>query len=120
MNFLIKLVLTAAAAYGLGYVLPGVEFEKHTFMTAVWFVLVLGVMNAVVKPILKLISFPINALTLGLFTLVINVAVIQLADLFTDGDVVQGFIWTLIFAFVLSLITAAIDKMFDNDKKVIA
>ena len=115
MNFLLKLVLTAAAALGLSYVLPGVHFGG--IGTAIWFVLMLGVMNAIIKPVLKFISFPINVLTLGLFTLVINVAVIQLADFLTPGDNVHGFIWSLVFAFVLSLITTAIDKMFSADDK---
>ena len=112
MNFLLKLILTAAAAFGLGYILPGVHFGG--IGTAIWFMLMLGVMNAVVKPLLKLISFPVNVLTLGLFSLVINVVVIQLADLLTPGDNVHGFVWSLLFAFVLSLITTLIDKMFDN------
>ncbi|MBC7448292.1 MAG: phage holin family protein [Hymenobacteraceae bacterium] len=118
MNFLLKLVLTAAAALGLSYVLPGVHFGG--IGTAIWFVLMLGVMNAIVKPILKLISFPITILTLGLFTLVINVIVIQLADLLTPDDNVRGFIWSLLFAFGLSVITTVIDKMFDRDNKATA
>ncbi len=114
MNFLLKLVLTAAAAYLLGMVLPGVHFGG--FGTAIWFVLMLGVMNAVVKPILKLISLPVTVVTLGLFLLVINVAVIQLADALTPGNVVDGFLTSLIFAFVLSLLTAGIDMFFGEKK----
>lgn len=74
----------------------------------------LGLMNAIVKPILKLIGLPVTVLTLGIFLLVINVIVIQLADLLTPGDNVRGFIWSLLFAFILSLVTTAIDKMFDK------
>ncbi len=114
MNFLLKLVLTAAAAYLLGTVLPGVNFGG--FGTAIWFVLMLGIMNAVVKPILKLISLPVTVLTLGLFLLVINVVVIQLADMLTPGNVVDGFITSLIFAFILSLLTAGIDMLFAGKK----
>jgi putative membrane protein len=114
MNFLLKLLLTAAAAYLLGSVLPGVHFGG--FGTAIWFVIVLGIMNAIVKPILKLISLPVTILTLGLFLLVINVAVIQLADLLTPGNVVDGFISSLIFAFVLSLLSAGIDMVFADKK----
>ncbi len=114
MNFIIKLLLTAAAAYLLGMVLPGVHFGG--FGTAIWFVIVLGVMNAIVKPVLKLISLPVTIITLGLFLLVINVIVIQLADALTPGNVVDGFLTSLIFAFVLSLLTAGIDMMF-GDKK---
>ncbi len=114
MNFILKLVLTALAAYGLGQVLPGVHFPG--IGTALVFVLILGVLNAIVKPILKIIGFPLTVLTLGLFTLVINVAVIQLADLLIPGDLVQGFFMSLIFGFLLSLLTSVIDGMF-SDKK---
>ena len=121
MNFLLKLVLTAAAAYGLSMVLPDVNLERAGAGTAIWFVLMLGVMNAIVKPVLKFISFPITVLTLGLFTLVINVIIVQLADFLTFGtNVVEGFLWPLVFAFLLSIITTLIDKMFDRDTKATA
>lgn len=114
MNFLIKLILTALAAYGLGQVLPGIHFPDIT--TALIFVLILSVLNAVVKPVLKLISFPITILTLGLFLLVINVAIIQLADFFIAENVVRGFINSLIFGFVLSIVTGILDAMFSSKK----
>lgn len=114
MSFLLKLILTALAAYGLGQVLPGVHFPGVG--TALVFVLILGVLNAVVKPVLKLISLPVTILTLGLFLLVINVVVIQLADALIPGNLVAGFINSLIFGFVLSLVTAIIDSLFSGSK----
>ena len=115
MAFILKLVLTSLAALGLGQVLPGVHFPG--FGTALIFVLILGVMNAIVKPVLKLISLPITLLTLGLFTLVINVVVIQLADLLIPGDLVHGFITSLLFGFLLSLVTSLIDALFSGKSK---
>jgi len=114
MSFLLKLVLTALAAYGLGQVLPGVNFPGYG--TALVFVLILGVLNAIVKPVLKLISLPITILTLGLFLLVINVVVIQLADMLIPGNLVQGFFNSLIFGLVLSIVTALIDMLLSSRK----
>lgn len=114
MNFLIKLILTALAAYGLGQVLPGIHFPDIT--TALIFVVILSLLNAVVKPILKLISLPITFLTLGLFLLVINVAIIQLADYFIAGNVVSGFFNSLLFGFALSIITGILDAMLRSKK----
>jgi putative membrane protein len=117
MNFLLKLIVTALAAYALSAVLPDINLERHGLLTAIWFVLILGILNAVVKPVLSFISFPITILTLGLFSLVINVIVVQLADFFTGGNIANGFFWPLIFAFLLSIITSVIDAMFGSDKK---
>lgn len=114
MKFLLKLILTALAAYGLGQVLPGIHFPG--IGTAVAFVLILGILNAVVKPVLKFISLPITFLTLGLFLLVINVVVIQLADLLIPGNIVSGFFNSLIFGFVLSIVSSLIDGLFSSKR----
>jgi putative membrane protein len=114
MNFIIKLLLMAAGVYVLGMVLPGVHF-KH-FSTALWFAVVLGGMNAVVKPILQFISLPLTILTLGLFSVVINLLVIQLADYLTPGNVVRGLVPTLIFSVALAVLSAVINLLV-SDKK---
>lgn len=69
MNLIIKLLITAVAAYLLTYVLSGVHFDG--FSSTIVFALVLGVLNLIVKPILKLLGLPLTIITLGLFSLVI-------------------------------------------------
>ena len=82
MGIIIRLLVTAAVAFGLTYILSGVHI--NSFGAAIVFAIVLGILNLIVKPILKLLGLPLTIITLGLFSLVINAAVVYLADYFTD------------------------------------
>ena len=114
MNMLIRLLVTALVAYLLPYVLKGIHFDG--FSTALIFAIVLGVLNVIVTPILKILGLPLTILTLGLFSLVINAAVVLLADHFIDGMTIDGFWWAFIFSILLSIITSLANSMFtDND-----
>src|SRR6478609_5954630 len=107
MGFILKLLLTGVAVVLASYVLPGVHVDG--FGTALIVAVVLAILNAVVRPILVLLSLPITIFTLGLFLLVINAAIILLADSLIKGFEVDGFLWALIFSLVLSVITYIID-----------
>ncbi|MDB5236376.1 MAG: hypothetical protein JWR44_3369 [Hymenobacter sp.] len=111
LGFILKFVLTAALVYGLSMVLPGVALGG--FGSAAILVLVLGILNAVVKPILKIIGFPITVLTLGLFLIVINVIIVKLADFLMSSFDIHGIINTLIFSVALSLVNAVVDMVVD-------
>jgi putative membrane protein len=76
-------------------------------------VIVMGLLNATVKPILKLIGFPITVLTLGIFLLVINVIIVKLADFLMSSFSVTGFLSALIFSIALSLVTSVVDMIID-------
>src|SRR5215203_3617493 len=78
MNFLIRLLVTAVAAYILSKLLTGVHIANFT--TAIIFALVLAVLNAIVKPLLIILTLPITIVTLGIFLFVINALIILLAD----------------------------------------
>ncbi|TPE43218.1 phage holin family protein [Pontibacter mangrovi] len=110
MGFILKLLLTGAAAMIAAYILPGVQIDG--FMTALILALVLAVLNAIVRPILVLLTIPVTILTLGLFLLVINALIILMADWLIAGFDVGGFLWALIFSLVLSVITAILDMIF--------
>lgn len=111
LGFILKFLLTAALVYGLAQVLPGVELGG--FGSAALLVVVLGILNAVVKPVLKLLGFPITVLTLGLFLLVINVIIVKLADYLMTSFDVHGFVNALIFSLALSLVGAVVDLVVD-------
>ena len=75
---------------------------------------VLGVLNAIVKPILVVLSIPFLLLTLGLFLLVINMAVLWITDGLLDGFDIEGF-WTYVGAVVVVwLVNAVIDRVLDK------
>ncbi|TGE28979.1 phage holin family protein [Hymenobacter metallicola] len=111
MGFLLKLLLTAIITYVLGNFLPGAHLAGFT--DAILLVIVLAILNAVLKPILKILGFPITVLTLGLFLLVINAVIVLLADWLLAGFKLDGFIAALIFSVALSLVTSVVDMVVD-------
>jgi len=111
MGFIIKFILTAIITYVLGNFLPGAHLAG--FSDAILLVLVLAVLNAVVKPILKILGFPITVLTLGLFLLVINAVIVLIADAILPGFKLDGFLAAVLFSIVLSLTTSVVDMVAD-------
>ena len=109
MNFIIRLLIVAVVAYGLSKLLPGVHIPD--FKDAVIFALVLAVLNAIVKPLIILLTLPITIVTLGLFLFVINAIIILLADKLMDGIQIDGFLWALVFSLVLSVVASALQAM---------
>lgn len=110
-KILIKFILTAVLTYGLAQVVPNVRLDGVG--SAAILVIVMGLLNATVKPILKLLGFPITVLTLGLFLLVINVIIVKLADYLMSSFSVAGFLSALIFSIALSLVTSVVDMVVD-------
>ena len=112
MNLIIRLLVTAVVAFFLTKILSGVHFDG--FSTAIVFAIVLGILNLIVSPVLKILGLPLTILTLGLFSLVINALVILIADYFIDGMTIDGFWWAFIFSIALSLITSLVDGIFTS------
>lgn len=104
MKIFINWIISAIAIMIAAYVLPGVEVAG--FVTALVLAVILGAINAFIKPILLVLTLPINVLTLGLFTLFINAALVMLAAYIVPGFGVAGFWWAMLFAVVLSLVTS--------------
>ena len=94
MRFLINLLITAVVVYGLSRLLePHVVIDKFT--TALIFALVLAFLNAILKPLLVILTLPITIITLGIFLLIINAAMVLLADRFVDGiKAILCWFWT--------------------------
>jgi len=92
----------AASIMLAAYIIPGVVVKG--FFAALWIALFIGIINVLVKPFLILITLPINILTLGLFTFVINAVLILLASSVIKGFEVKGFWVAMLFSIVLSII----------------
>ncbi len=88
------------------YILPGVAVNN--FWTALITAFVLALLNMFIKPILILFTLPLNLLTLGLFTFVINALLILLAAQIVPGFRVDGFGWALLFGIILALISTVL------------
>lgn len=102
MSILINLILSAMAVFAAAYILPGVHVENFT--AAIVAALVIGIFNAVLKPILLILTLPITIISLGLFTFVIQAFLIMLADQLVPGFTVDGFLWALVLSLVLAII----------------
>lgn len=99
-----RLILNTIAVLVAAYLVPGVHLSG--LFAAFIVVIVLGLLNTLLKPILLLLTLPINFLTLGLFTWVINAALILLASALVPGFSVDSFVPALLFSLVLSLVNA--------------
>ena len=102
MSFFIKLLIRTIAISVAAYIVPGVVVEN--FWVAVVAAIVLGLLNSVLKPILLILTIPINILTLGLFTLVINTFIILLTSNIVSGFSVNSFGAAFIFSIILWLV----------------
>lgn len=110
MSVFIKWLISAAAILLVSYLLPGVEIAG--FWAALWVALFLALVNTVIRPLLVLLTLPINILTLGLFTLVINALLVMLASSVLDGFSVAGFWAAFWFAIVLALFNYLLTTLF--------
>jgi putative membrane protein len=115
MNFIMRIIVTSIVAFGLSYILSGVHID--TFWTAIVLAVVLAILNAIVKPILILLTFPITLVTLGLFLLVINAIIIEIADSLLKDFSVDSFWWALLFSLLLSIVTSVLYKEKREEKK---
>jgi putative membrane protein len=100
-GFLFRWLITTLAIGGVAYVLPG--FHVDGPWSAVIAALLLGLINAVLRPILLFLTLPITILTLGLFALVINGAMLALVAALVEGIRVSGFGSAVIGALLISV-----------------
>ena len=103
LRLLVVWLIHTLALLGVAYLLPGVSVSS--FGTALVAALVLGLVNAVIRPILILLTLPATILTLGLFIFVINGLLFWAVGSFIQGFVVAGFWWGVLGAIVYSLVS---------------
>ncbi|WP_135227980.1 phage holin family protein [Deinococcus fonticola] len=111
MGFLLRLIVNAVALYLLTQVYGGVSFAPGADALSVLLAaLVMGIVNALIRPVLMLLSLPVNVLTLGLFTLVVNGVVLWLVASVTALNV-NGFGAAIIGALLLTVISWVLDAV---------
>ena len=109
-NFIIKLLLNALALWLTTRLYGGVYFERGSVWNVLVAALVLGLVNALIRPVLLLLSLPVTVLTLGLFTLVINGAVLSIVAGVTSLNV-SGFGAAIVGALILTVVSWALDSV---------
>ena len=111
-----KVLVCSVNVFILEMILPGIEIKD--FGTAVVVAIVLSLLDAIVKPLLIILTLPATILTLGLFLFVINAGIILLDAYFVHGFKVENFWYALLFGAVLSFFNSLVHKLaFPGDKK---
>ena len=110
---LARLILSAVAVGITAYFMDSVIIEP--WWVTVIVAVVLGLINAVVRPVVKLLSLPLTLLTLGLFALVVNGLMVMLCAYFVDGFKVDGLGAAILFSIILAVVNWVLNMMFSND-----
>lgn len=113
MNFILRLLVSTALVVLTSYITPGVDINSWT--SALWVVIALAILNAIVRPILSLLSLPITILTLGLFSLVINAVIVLIAEHFVSGFTTTGFVAAFLFSIILSVLQSVAGLILKKD-----
>ncbi|MDU1904166.1 MAG: phage holin family protein [Dysgonomonas sp.] len=108
MSLILEIIISSIAVYFTAWLLPGISVKS--FGTAIIVAIVLGILNAVLKPILEILSFPITVITLGLFLLVINTVIILLASALVGSFHVENFWWALLFSIIMSIVVSVLES----------
>jgi putative membrane protein len=108
-TLLVKWLICAFVVILVGNFLPGIHVAD--FKTALLFAAVLGVLHVTLRPVLSLLSLPITFLTLGLFSFVVNGFTFWLAAIFVDGFRVDSFLWAMLAAFLVSILSSILDRI---------
>ena len=109
INTILKWVIYAGLIIFIAWLIPGISDEN--FLSAMLVCIVIGLINIFIKPIVQFISLPVNFLTLGLFSFVINALLLMLAGFLTPGFKVDGFLSALFGSILLSLFSGIVDKI---------
>lgn len=111
---LIRWVVSALVVLAVAMLLPGVHVQD--FMTALVIAVVLGVINAILRPILVILTLPITIITFGLFLLVINALLVMLTTYIVPGFRVDSFWWALLFGLIVSIFNAFVSMLYKSSK----
>ncbi|MCA9996405.1 MAG: phage holin family protein [Anaerolineales bacterium] len=113
-RFIIRILINAAALWVAAQLLSGITLAQD-FVTFLIVALVFGLINALLKPILTILSLPFIIITLGLFTLVVNALLLLLVDALTDGLTIAGFWWAVLGSIVISIVSMVLNSLFDEE-----
>ena len=103
MYLLLRWILNTLALFVVVQIVPG--FHADSWVTLAIAALILGLLNAIVRPILFILTFPLTVITLGLFLIILNGIMLELTDWLVPGFRIDSFVWACVGAIVLGLIS---------------
>ena len=108
-RLIIRVLITAIGLYVATLLIDDIRVDSNG--TLIWAAIALGLVNALVRPLVILLTLPATVLTLGVFLLVINAAMLHLAAWFVSGFHVEGFFSALFGAIIVSLVSWAMESL---------
>ncbi|HLW54806.1 MAG TPA: phage holin family protein [Candidatus Angelobacter sp.] len=115
MRLLVKWLISAIALMVVAYFVPG--FEVRGFVAALIAAAVIGFINATLGTLVKVVTFPITILTLGLFLIVVNAIMLKIAAVFVPGFVVRSWLAAIIGAILLSLVSSLLHWVIGDERR---
>lgn len=115
-GLLLRWLILSCAIMAAAYFFSGIQVKD--FGTAIFAALVLGILNAFFRPILLVLTLPINILTLGLFTFVINALLLMLTSHVIGGLVVTGFWSALLASLIISVVSWLLSSFINNQGRI--
>ncbi len=107
--FLVYLVVVAAAFAITSWLLSGLDVSGGVF-AYLWIALLFGLVNAILGTIIRIFTFPLTVLTLGLFSIIVNAVLLEITDALSSHLTIDSFFWTAIWgAIILSIVTVILD-----------
>lgn len=116
MKFLVRAlvsIIVNGLAIGLtAALLPGIHIKPFSVTALVLLGLVFGIINAIIRPVVNLLSLPITILSLGLFQLVINAVLLYVASLVVSNLKIDNFLWAILGGIVMGIIGGILEAIF--------
>jgi putative membrane protein len=109
MYLLLRWLLNTLALFVVVQIVPG--FHADSWLTLAIAALILGLLNAIIRPILFLLTLPLTIVTLGLFLIVLNGIMLELTAWIVPGFKIDTFLWACVGAIVLGLISLVINRI---------
>jgi putative membrane protein len=115
MNLLIRWIVNTLALLLVVHVVP--NFHYRSWISLAIAAAVLGLLNAIVRPVLFVLTLPLTVVTLGLFLLVLNAVMLELTAWIVPGFDIDGFGWAIVGALVLSIVSLFTDRIGRGDER---
>ena len=118
-KLLLRLVINMLALYAAMALVPGIEAQSENWLSFIWLALIFGLINALLRPLLMLLTCPLIILTLGLGTLLINTLLFYMAGVigqaFNVGFTVDGFWPAFLGALVVSIVSIVLSLLLRDE-----
>lgn len=117
MRFILNLLISGLTIFLAAWILPDSAVYVESFVWAILVAVVIGFVNATIGSVLRVFTFPLNLLTLGLVSFIITILMILLSDWFMGTKFeVNGFWWATLFAIIVAILDVILGSIFSKNK----